>query len=129
MLTTSVRQEARKIVQKFECLPLAVDQAAAYIARNTTMPLERYLPRYEAKAKEILNDNSRLWPVYKQTCMTTWEMSFQAVREKSRQASVLLQVCSFSVMKMYGENFCEDLSLGTTKSCPVRIGSEGLEAD
>ena len=59
------------------------------------MTFDTYLERYDTKAKELLSLNEHPWPDYKKTCMTTWEMSREAIREESRPAAVLLAVCSF----------------------------------
>jgi hypothetical protein len=82
-------------VETLHCLPLAIDQAAAFISLRPQMTFDAYLSRYERKAKELLGKNEHPWPDYTHTCMTTWEISREAVRETSRPAALLLQVCSF----------------------------------
>ena len=59
------------------------------------MTFDTYLERYDTKAKELLSKNEHPWPDYTETCMTTWEISREAIREESRPAAVLLAVCSF----------------------------------
>ena len=86
---------ARRVVEKLHYFPLAIDQAAAYISLRPQMTFDTYLERYETKAKELLSKNEHPWPDYTKTCMTTWEISREAIREESRPAAVLLAVCSF----------------------------------
>ena len=90
-----VHSEAQSVVNKLLCLPLAIDQAAAFISHRPQMPLKSYLARYEKKAKELLGVNEHPWPDYELTCMTTWEISRSAIHKESRPAADLLQVCAF----------------------------------
>src|SRR5258706_526241 len=87
--------QAQAIVKTLYCLPLAIDQAAAYISLRPQMLLQTYLVRYETMAKDLLGNNEHKYPSYELTCMTTWEISRVAIREKSRAAAGLLQVCAF----------------------------------
>ena len=86
---------ARRVVAKLHYFPLAIDQAAAYISLRPQMTFDTYLERYETKAKELLSKNEHPWPDYTKTCMTTWEISYEAIREESQPAADLLRVCSF----------------------------------
>jgi hypothetical protein len=90
-----VRKGAEGIVRLLHCLPLAIDQAAAYIALRPQISLESYISKYEAMAKELLGNNEHKFPTYQLTCMTTWEISFNAIRNTSRPAALLLQACSY----------------------------------
>lgn len=91
----TVWTQAQAIVKTLYCLPLAIDQAAAYISLRPQMKMETYLVRYNSTAKELLGNNEHQYPTYEFTCMTTWELSHDAIRGKSREAATLLQVCSF----------------------------------
>lgn len=46
--------EARRIVEKLGYLPLAIDQAGAYLSK-LSKPLSAFLPLFEAKFKTTLN--------------------------------------------------------------------------
>jgi hypothetical protein len=44
---------AKAIVQKLGCLPLAIEQAGAYIS-DVQIPLSEYLPLFEKHRRELL---------------------------------------------------------------------------
>ncbi|MHC1687042.1 MAG: FxSxx-COOH system tetratricopeptide repeat protein [Methanothrix sp.] len=73
-------------------LPLALEQAGAYI-EETGISLSDYLDRFRQSRVEILKRGK---PVdYDETVATTWQISFQAVREKSPAGADLLILSSF----------------------------------
>lgn len=78
--------------------PLAIDSAAAYLRRRAFVPLERYVEIFKNKMKDarpqsLLDGKDRLWPDYTLTCMTTCEISEEAIRSESPNAAKLLQLC------------------------------------
>lgn len=86
---------ARRVAEKLQYFPLAIDQAAALLSLYAHMSFNDYITRYDQQAKVLLSTNEHPWPDYSETCMTTWEISRSFVRKKSRPAAILLQVCSF----------------------------------
>ena len=84
-----VRDEAIKIIDKLGGLPLALDQASAYISAQS-LPLELFLPHYE-KMKHIVVNQKRLdWDYFAKLSLennkdnsmgilATWELSFQQI--------------------------------------------------
>lgn len=84
-----VREEALKIIQKLGNLPLAIDQASAYI-QTQELPLELFLKHYEQMKKKVLSQKHVDWTYVKKLdgdknsgtsfgVLTTWEMSFQQI--------------------------------------------------
>lgn len=85
----SNRAAAIKVLQTLGYLPLAVDQAGAYI-RQQTLPLPLFLQIYENQKQTILNQKHVYWD-YKRKLdseaeaetpldvLTTWELSIQQV--------------------------------------------------
>jgi len=78
--------------------PLAVDSAAVYLRRKPFLPMERYIEIFRNKIanmrpQEVLDGKDRLWPDYNLTCMTTFEISVEAICLESPNAAKLLQLC------------------------------------
>ena len=80
--------EGRNIVQRLGCLPLAIDQAGAYIsARN--LGLQPFIDHYNERKMAVLKHTPEIWEYKKRlgdavddsalNVFTTWEMSFQQV--------------------------------------------------
>ena len=88
--------DARLIVEKLGYLPLAIDQAGAYL-NKLSKPLRTFLPLFEANFKSTLNRKppSALWQYGEKTVVTTWEISFEAIQNEDPQAAELLLLCSF----------------------------------
>ena len=84
---------AEELARELGCLPLALEQAGAYVAESPGMTLRRYLQLFRARAPEILSRGRAAG--YTATVATTWELAFQAVERTSPPAAALLQVCAF----------------------------------
>ena len=86
---------ASTIVQELGYLPLALDQAGAYI-HIAQYSLGRYLKEYKTNAGYLL---SKRWKGGKQdqdrSVFATWEISFNAIQQKSPNAARLLLICGF----------------------------------
>ncbi|KIM96224.1 hypothetical protein OIDMADRAFT_33599 [Oidiodendron maius Zn] len=76
-------------------LPLALSQAASYIATTQTLPSD-YIRLYHEQKKEVLRQKpvKSLWQ-YEETVFTTWEMSFAAISRDFPAAASLLVMSSF----------------------------------
>lgn len=80
--------------------PLAIDQAGAYLRRRPHVPMREYIRKFERKEmdtrpRELLEQNENLWPDYPLTCMTTFEVSREAMDEENPHALQVLQHCSW----------------------------------
>lgn len=97
---------AADIVKKLGYLPLAIDQAGAYIATRE-IPLQTYLELYEGNSQRIFGERPQnpLWSYRDQTVFTTWEISFQAIEEKNKKSAELLLLCSF----LHNEDIWEEM--------------------
>ncbi|KAK1834395.1 hypothetical protein QBC39DRAFT_26350 [Podospora conica] len=85
---------AKSIVEELGFLPLAIDQAAAYVqARKKTF--KDYLALYYKQQKALLNFKSKL-SKHQKTVLTTWEISFQKLEQDSPEvAELLLLLCQY----------------------------------
>jgi tetratricopeptide (TPR) repeat protein/transcriptional regulator with XRE-family HTH domain len=88
------RECARKIVRTMEGLPLALDQAGAYI-EETGISISDYLDLYQAHRAELLKRRSVLSSDYPHTVATVWSLSFQKVELADPAAAELLHLCAF----------------------------------
>jgi tetratricopeptide (TPR) repeat protein len=83
---------AELLAEETGFLPLALEQAGAYI-EETGISLSDYLIRFKKHRKTALERGK---PAdYPDTVATTWEISFQAVKEKSPASVDLLKLCAF----------------------------------
>jgi len=74
--------QAAEIIQKLGYLPLAIEQAAAYI-REVTAVFSGFLKEYERNRKKLhmwITSSNRLYP---NSIATTWSMSFSLLTELS----------------------------------------------
>lgn len=83
---------AASLAEELGDLPLALDQAAAYL-EQTARPIADYLALFSKRRAELLS----LGPfgTYPATVATTWDISFGAAIERSSAAGDLLRLCSF----------------------------------
>lgn len=88
------KQAADEIVVKLGYLPLAIEQAAAYV-REVTGSLTGFLDDYQ-QYRQVLHrwipGGNRLYPY---SVATTWSISFRIIVAKNAQAGKLLQLLSF----------------------------------
>jgi tetratricopeptide (TPR) repeat protein len=90
----SERVIARQITQEVGGLPLALDQAGAYI-EETQSSLADYLQLYRSQRADLLKARGGLVPDHPEPVATTWSLSFTQVQERSAAAADLLRVCAF----------------------------------
>jgi hypothetical protein len=88
------RAEAEAIVTALDGLPLALDQAGAYI-EETGCSLSDYLNLYQTRRKDLLGRRGQLPPGHPETVLATWSLSFQNVEAENRAAAELLRLCAF----------------------------------
>jgi len=86
--------DAQEIVRSLEYLPLAIDQAGAYIAARQLL-FSEYLPRYRRNFNSLMAEKPEGYSYYAQTALTTWNMSFEAIQTEKPGAAKLLRLCSF----------------------------------
>jgi tetratricopeptide (TPR) repeat protein len=83
---------ARKLAEALGDLPLALEQAGAYIETNSK-PLADYLSLFQKRRAELLRRGQPAG--YPDTVATTWEISFRDVEQESPAAAGLLNLCAF----------------------------------
>ena len=90
----SDREVAVQISKELGGLPLALDQAGAYI-EETACSLSDYLNLYRTRRAEVLKERGGLIGDHPDSVATTWSLSFQRVEEKNAAAADLLRFCAF----------------------------------
>jgi tetratricopeptide (TPR) repeat protein len=85
---------AQVISQELDGLPLALDQAGAYI-KEAPCSLQDYLSRYQSRRSDILRVRGQFDQDYPASVATTWSLSFEKVRQSNTAAADLLNFCAF----------------------------------
>jgi len=84
---------AKDIVQALGGLPLALEQAGAYI-EDTGCSLSRFLDLCKKQKPDFLKRQSK-YGFEHATVFTTWSLSFSKIEQANPMASDLLRLCSF----------------------------------
>ncbi|KAL8768746.1 MAG: hypothetical protein Q9194_005629 [Teloschistes cf. exilis] len=69
---------AVEIVETLGYLPLAIDQAGAYIRNRVHLPFSRFVGEYNERKDDIWSRVPVVWE-YKRPVYNTWEMSFELI--------------------------------------------------
>jgi tetratricopeptide (TPR) repeat protein len=85
---------ALTIFQEMDGLPLALDQAGAYI-EETACGLTGYLTRYQQRQTELLQARGEYISDHPESVATTWSLSFEKVEQANPVAADLLRLCAF----------------------------------
>jgi tetratricopeptide (TPR) repeat protein/transcriptional regulator with XRE-family HTH domain len=85
---------AAEIVTALDGLPLALDQAGAYI-EETHCGLPQYLELYGTRRRELLLRRGTFSLDHPDSVVATWLLSFAQIREESPAASDLLRLLTF----------------------------------
>src|SRR5947207_6131574 len=92
--STQDRSNAEVIVKMVDGLPLALDQAGAYI-EEIACGLAAYLDLYQTRRKELLQRRGGLPTDHPEPVSTTWSLSFQQVEQANPAAADLLRLCAW----------------------------------
>ena len=88
------RQIAEQIVEEMDGLPLALDQAGAYM-EETGCDLSTYLKYYQIRRASILIRRDGSSQDHPASVEATLSLSFQQIKRKSPAAADLLRFCAF----------------------------------
>jgi tetratricopeptide (TPR) repeat protein/DNA-binding CsgD family transcriptional regulator len=86
-------QAAEQLAQELGCLPLALDQAGAYL-EETRCSLQQYLELYRSHRARLLYRRGGLAQDHPDSVATTWSLSFALIEQRSALATVLLRLCA-----------------------------------
>ena len=106
-VSTSERVIAQKITEELGGLPLALDQAGAYI-QETGCSLARYQQVYGQHCMELLKRRGSFSDSYPESVATTWMLSFEKVKQRNLVAADLLRCCALLHPDAIPEEFFAD---------------------
>ena len=89
------RDAAERLARELGGLPLALEQAAAYIKASKGMRLRRYLESYRGRGLDLLNAHGPALGRYPESMVTTWAANFEAVEAASSAAADVLRFSAF----------------------------------
>jgi TIR domain/NB-ARC domain len=98
------RKASLEIAQELGGLPLALDQAGAYL-EETSCGLDEYLNLYRIRHQELLQRRGKLSLDHPKPVAATWSLSFQQVEQDMPAAAALLQLCAFLDPDTISEEF------------------------
>lgn len=119
--------KAKTITQLMGGLPLALDQAGAYI-EETACGLSGYLDLYKSRRAALLRRRGRLATDHPEPVTTTWSLSFERVKQANPAAVELLQLCAF----LYPDAIPEELlreGAAELGSVLASVAADPLELD
>ena len=119
--------QAAEVVAALDGLPLALDQAGAYI-EETRCGLSQYLDLYGTRRKELLLRRGRLPVDHPEPVAATWSLSFQQVEHERLATADLLRLLAFLDPEAIPE---EIMTLGAAELGPAlgMVASDPLEVD
>src|SRR5205085_3479919 len=84
---------AKTLAEALGCLPLALEQASAYMETSGST-MSHYLRLFKERQRDILQ-RGKPSTAYPNTVATTWSLSFQNVERDNPAAAELLRLCAF----------------------------------
>tara|TARA_R100001132_G_C3274429_1_gene96590 strand:- start:3730 stop:5619 length:1890 start_codon:yes stop_codon:yes gene_type:complete len=93
-LNSTEEKYARALAIEIDGLPLALEQAGAYI-QETAITFKRYLKLYKNLRIELLEEQKPVLGGYAKTVQKTWLLNFQAVEDELPAAVEVLRFCSY----------------------------------
>src|SRR5207302_5358841 len=92
--TAATCEQAREVSLTLGGLPLALDQAGAYM-EETGCGLSGYVTLYQAQRSRLLKERGRLGTDHPESVTITFSLALQKVEQANAAASELLQLCAF----------------------------------
>lgn len=119
--------QAAEIVSALDGLPLALDQAGAYI-EETRCGLPQYLSLCHTRRKELLLRRGRFPVDHPDPVATTWSLSFQRLEQESIAATDLLHLFAVLASEAIPE---EIITLGGAELGPAlaTVATDPLQVD
>ena len=85
---------ASELAEELGFLPLALEQASAYIVLNKSL-FQDYLNSLRKRRLELLNKHGPVAGDYHESVRTTWSMNFRQLEKESEAAADLLRLSAF----------------------------------
>jgi tetratricopeptide (TPR) repeat protein len=94
LISEDDRRLANQISQELDGLPLALDQAGAYI-KGASCTLADYLLLYQKRRYDLLQIRGTFSNDYPASVATTWSLSFEKMAQANPASTELLNFCAF----------------------------------
>ncbi|QDT96282.1 FxSxx-COOH system tetratricopeptide repeat protein [Gimesia aquarii] len=96
-LNESEQTFVRELAEELDRLPLALEQAGAYLHRKKASTFENYLRRYRESKLTHLKQQGPVLGQYSKSLEKTWLINFQEIEEKeeSQASADVLRFCAF----------------------------------
>ena len=88
------QERAKKIAKLMDGLPLALDQAGAYID-ETQCGLDEYIELFQKRQSDLLKRRGRNVLDHPDPVATTWSLSFEKVQQANPTSVEILSLCAF----------------------------------
>jgi tetratricopeptide (TPR) repeat protein/DNA-binding XRE family transcriptional regulator len=98
---------ARAIVREVDGLPLALDQAGAYIL-HTQCGLSGYLQLYHEQRHQLLSWRGQFFSTHPASVKTTFQLVFKQIEHINQSAAQVLQFCAFLAPEAIPEELFRD---------------------
>ncbi|MFH0904550.1 MAG: tetratricopeptide repeat protein [Methanobacteriota archaeon] len=93
-LTQAEDEPLLKIAEELDYLPLALEQAGAYI-KELKASFSNYLSSYRTRGMDIFKKHPPITGKYPESVATTWLLNFEEVERTSKASAELLTVSAF----------------------------------
>jgi len=97
-------QTAVQLAQELGGLPLALDQAGAYL-EETRCGLQHYLELYRSHRADLLHHRGGVTLDHPDSVATTWSLSFAQIEQRSARAADLLRLCACCIPMPFPRRF------------------------
>ena len=127
-------EAAKNIVTELGCMPLAVDQAGAYIEAGRCS-IDKYLQQLSLHCQTLMSDATfRGASKYDQTAYGTWDLSFKEIKKRAsgqssardvqaaHAAILILQICAF----YHQSNISKDIFQSAAEESREQVDNEVL---
>jgi tetratricopeptide (TPR) repeat protein len=126
------RSSAHSVAEELGDLPLALEQAAAFM-NESGMGFDEYLELYQTRRNELWDEENP--PIdYPDTVGTTWSLAIEKVQEEASAGALVLNLCAYlapdeilrSLISGASEYLPEELSVHVNDSLALNKGIKAL---
>ncbi|MEO0685949.1 MAG: tetratricopeptide repeat protein, partial [Cyanobacteria bacterium J06649_11] len=93
--TAEAEAHAIALTEELGGLPLALEQAGAYLHSNKAIPFQVYLRRYREEGVSELNQRLAATGKYPLSVLKTWDINFEVIRKDYQVSARILELCCF----------------------------------
>ena len=125
-LTQIEQQAVFELAEELDGLPLALEQAGAYISTKEARFTD-YIQSYRKRKIELLDKQLPETGDYGKSVATTWSLNFEAVEQKSLAAACYLRISAFLSPSRVPEEILVQASEGFSESVKASLPNRTLD--